>query len=834
VHVLTPALDILAGLVVGWLPGAMLFRAPILDRERRAALDAEERIFWHVVLSLGLSLSVVLALAALGAYGFRWLLAMDVVVSLAIAAIWRGRLRMVAAVRPRFSMMIPLALVGIGIWQFFPPSEYVIGGKDPGVYMNEGIQIAQRGTLVVRDETIAAVPPFARELFLPRYYQGPDVPRTDYYSVRFMGFFIRDADSGAVVGQFPHLFPASIAIGYGIDGLTGARRTVGCWAILGLLSVYFAGARLGGRAVGAGAALLLSVHVLQVWYSRYPSAEIVMQALLFAALLAADRALVEADRFSGVVAGSLLGLMMWLRYDVVLAFAAVGLGIAVCYPLRRSLPWALIIPAAGLATVALLYLMTVMTGYSAYPLGFTRDWAPAPAIGGIALAAALRWIAKQERRIELMKQLFPTLVCGVAIAAAAYAWFLRGAVGRTAIYDAAALRTFGTFYLTPAGVLGAVAGYTYLVSRSFWRAPATYLTICVFALFFFYKIRVVPEHFWMDRRFIAVILPGALLCISGIALAGLRTSLLGRRLPSLALGIVFLVLAARQFARSSEPIEHHVEYAGVIPRLEELARTIPDDQLLLVESRDTSDLHVLALPLAYIYARNVLVFANPVPDKATFERFLGWANTRYRTVALLASGGTDLVSRKWTVVPDESARFTVPEFETTPWSQLPRSVQEKKFDYQLYAFGPPHPTFAATFDLDIGERDDVHVVRFNSKEQTEGRSIRWTGRSSFISTTSIGAGSRILTLWLSDGGRPSGVQPAKIEVYLEQQLIGTATVGRGFRPYEFAIAPALAERAAAADAAHIRIVSNVWSPAQALGTGDTRQLGVMVDRVQVR
>ena len=42
--------------------------------------------------------------------------------------------------------------------------------------------------------------------------------------LRFMGFFIQDPDTGTVVGQFPHVFPASIAIGYGIDGLTGARR----------------------------------------------------------------------------------------------------------------------------------------------------------------------------------------------------------------------------------------------------------------------------------------------------------------------------------------------------------------------------------------------------------------------------------------------------------------------------------------------------------------------------------------------------------------------------------------------------------------------------------
>ena len=39
-----------------------------------------------------------------------------------------------------------------------------------------------------------------------------------------MGFFVTDPASGTVVGQFPHLYPAAIAIGYGLDGLTGARH----------------------------------------------------------------------------------------------------------------------------------------------------------------------------------------------------------------------------------------------------------------------------------------------------------------------------------------------------------------------------------------------------------------------------------------------------------------------------------------------------------------------------------------------------------------------------------------------------------------------------------
>ena len=64
----------------------------------------------------------------------------------------------------------------------------------------------------------------------------------------------------------------------------------------------------------------------------------------------------------------------------------------------------------------------------------------------------------------------------------------------------------------------------------------------------------------------------------------------------------------------------HVEYAGVIAKLEGLAAKATDRDLLVVESRNASDTHVLALPLAYIYARNVLVLNSPRPDKTRCGR----------------------------------------------------------------------------------------------------------------------------------------------------------------------------------------------------------------------
>ena len=38
----------LGAIIVGWLPGAVFFRIPWLDRDRRAALPADERLFWAI------------------------------------------------------------------------------------------------------------------------------------------------------------------------------------------------------------------------------------------------------------------------------------------------------------------------------------------------------------------------------------------------------------------------------------------------------------------------------------------------------------------------------------------------------------------------------------------------------------------------------------------------------------------------------------------------------------------------------------------------------------------------------------------------------------------
>jgi hypothetical protein len=820
--------------IVGWLPGAALFRLPWWERDRRAALAAEERLFWAVLLSVSISVALVLALAALNRYAFERLLLGDLAIAAAALVASRSHVRLgSAARRPGWTALLPLVLAAMCAWRFFPSAEYIGGGKDPGTYMNEGIQVAQRGSLVVRDPVIASIPPFTRALFLPSH------ERPDYYGLRFMGFYVRNPDDGTVVGQFFHAFPASIAIGYGIDGLSGARRTVGAWGLLGVLAVYFAGARLVGPRAAAVAAALLALHVIQTWFARYPNAEVMIQAMLFAALLAGARATIDGDRFFAPVAGFLLGLLLFVRYDSILAVAGVAAGLLLALFHRKRPHWSLLAVLAVCALFAAAYYLGPMRAYVTLPLVFARNLAwPHLLLLGAAAAGALAALFIGSRRPAAGAYavlLIPPVVTAAVAALAIYALFLRHPEGRLAAHDAYAFRTFTSLYFTLPAMLAALVGFAIVVGRSFWRDPALIMTVVVFSVFLFYKIRIHAEHFWMARRFLPVILPGALLFVAAAALSRGQGRWPGARLLRPLIGLVFVALLGAHYSRVSAPLLAHVEYEGLIPRIEKLAAAIGDDDLLIVESRDAgSDVHVLATPLAYIYARNVLLLHSAKPDKPALATFLDWARTRYTRVLFLGGGGTDLLSHRYDLEPLASDRFQVPEYEATT-NRLPRGARRKEFDYGVYRFTPPGPRDGVSFELDVGTRDDLHMVRFHAKEQTDGTTFRWTGRLSFITVTVIPASARAVTLWMSNGGRPASTTPADVEVSLHNQVLGRVRVSGGFNAYSLSIPPELAGRAASAgDPVELRLRTPTWNPERTLGTADDRDLGVMVDRVQVR
>jgi hypothetical protein len=141
----------------------------------------------------------------------------------------------------------------------------------------------------------------------------------------------------------------------------------------------------------------------------------------------------------------------------------------------------------------------------------------------------------------------------------------------------------------------------------------------------------------------------------------------------------------------------------------------------------------------------------------------------------------------------------------------------------------------AVLRLDIGDMDDLYVVRFHAKERDARGTFRWTRAQSYLSLVGIASDARELVIWMDNGGRPASAAPAAVQVFLGETELGRVTVGRERRPYVFPIpGPLAAAAASSTSATTIRLLSTTWNPRALTGGSDDRDLGVMVDRVEVR
>ncbi len=835
-------LFILVALV--YLPGAVIFRAPLADGGRRAALAAEERAFWAVVISLTVTTFVALTLAARGVYTLERVALVNVLIAAAGLLVWRGRLRYApGAPRPGWTALVPVGLAALGLWLFFPSSEYVMGGKDPGTYVNEGIEIAQSRGLIIREPFLGQIPPEARPLFW-RTLKRPERNRP---VSRFMGFFLTDRNAGTVAGQFPHAFPIWVAVGYGLDGLTGARQAVGFWAVFGLIAVYFAGARLVGRPAAAAGSALLAINVASIWFARYPNSEVMQQALVFAGVLALARAQQDGDRFFAPVAAVVLGLLAFVRLDAAIAVAAVAGGVAVSVIDGKRPRLSFVLILAALFAVAWFYLNAFTARYMLMPIKFVlgnRLLLAGAAVAAAAGLGVLVWTARHEHLAARLRRWLPRLLTVAVLAAAAYAWWVRQPGGSLAPHDAAAFRTFA-WYVLPAGLAAGLIGFAVVTWRSFWREPVLLLMTAAFGFVFFYKIRIVPEHFWLARRYLPVLLPVTCLLAAAAAFYGYdrwrarqAAGGPGPR-PWLAAGrhlvipVVFLGGLGWQYYQASRPLLSHVEYAGLIPAIERLANRFHDDDLVLIESRSASDAHVVGAPLAFIYDRHVLQLLPMRPDRDRFGHLMQWASGRFRRVLFLADGGTDLTFPSLQVAPLEAFTFEVPEYESRR-NAYPTQVRQKKFSLGLYELRAAPRTDPA-LDVDVGTFDDSAVVRFHAKERGEGRSYRWTQKVSFVTVLGVTPATTALVLTASNGGRPARAGAATVTVTLGSTPLGQVTVGPGFGDYALPVPPPLAaELAATHEPVVIRLDTRTWVPKDVLGGSDDRTLGVMLDRVRLQ
>lgn len=562
----------------------------------------------------------------------------------------------------------------LGVWLlvaggiYLRPHEFVIGGADAGVYVNLAAQIATTGRILADDSLLAELPAGEYPAWLRAMPLGEAAP---YYLLP--GFYVTGEPRGRITPQFYHLHPVWQAVGHALGGLRLALLMTPLWALLGCLSVYMTVRRLWGRWAGLLALLGLSATALQVWFARYPTAEMLTQTLLWTGGWALTAWL--DDRRPRVlwalIAGLALGQVFLTRIDTYVLLAVpvlIGIWLTWTRGWRRADLW-FFVPFALLAAHSVIHGLVISRPYFLAQMGtgirvirplilpaavaflgvlglgalaVTRSHAASVTLANqngttearrtrryltglraLCVSVVIPGVGDNSRAhawLRTLRRILLWLAAGVVLALAVYAYFLRPGLTAPRLY---AFWYGGGqvpnldhenlvrlgWYLTPLGIGLAAAGVALMLVREANRRTAFMLGTGLFFSFMFLWHIGANPHQIYAMR---RYVPYVLpfFVVTAVYLIQWLAGRLRGKMRWPAVGLTMVWIAG--IVAASRGFVSQVDYGGFIAQLDRLnASLAPRSVLIFNDSAAVGLGDFVGTPLRFLYDHDVFVLRDP-------------------------------------------------------------------------------------------------------------------------------------------------------------------------------------------------------------------------------
>jgi hypothetical protein len=641
-------LTVLAIIVAALLPGA--FVVSLWGKRFRA--DPLEFIFAALAFGILIIGWQALLLAELGYFSITTLGMLWAAVVLSLGG-WLWRRRRHRGPAPNAAWQVNRwEIAALGLWAlvatglYFRPHEFVLGGADAGVYVNLGANIARSGGILIHDPTLAALDSSLYPALLRPLPSGEVTP---YYLLP--AFFVPVTPAGLIIPQFYPLHPVWQAVSYALGGLRAELFMTPLWGFLGALAVYFATRRLWGWRAGMLALAALSVTALQVWFARYPTAEMLTQYLLWTGVWALV-AWMDKQEPRGLwagLAGVALGQVFLTRIDAyVLLVLPVLLAIWLwwTHDLRWQDGW-FFAPFLLLAAHSLIHGFLLSSPYFFNLLRHSRELISRSLVMlfvlvGLAALALIVLSLRPQLRARVMawvvarQALWVTVAAALVVALAVFGYFLRphlGSIVASAYWygggeipnlDRENLVRLG-WYLGPAGIALGVAGMCWMLLKDLNRRTVFLLgTGLFFALLYLWRIQANPHQIYSMRRYVPVVLPFFIITAAYL-INWLYVNLRGKTRWFVSIGLTLVWFSGILF--SARGFVSQIDYRGLIVQLDHLNEALPPRSVLLFS--DAAPVGVgdmLGTPLRFLYGHEVFVVRDTTAlDRTQFIKAIhGW------------------------------------------------------------------------------------------------------------------------------------------------------------------------------------------------------------------
>lgn len=739
------------------------------QKDNSSGVNVPESAFAAILATTIVASWLGLILAELGAFSLAALSILLAIVAVGLT-LWLKWQRIPLGPLPglrldRYDVIALLLALLVGIL-YAHPAEYIIGGQDPGVYVNIGINIAKTGSILIYDETLANAAPEAQGLLL--YHP---LPIRGGEGIKFPGFYVRSLDDGVITPQFYHIFSIWIAILYAIGGIPLALLTTPLFGWLAVLALYLLGRRLIHPGAGLLAMALLAVNISQLWFARNPFADVVLQCFVTGGFWTlavfvdwTNRDHPAATRMA-VLSAACFGLSHLIKLDAFVV-PPVALGfVAYCWLTGRMRPSHIYF----LGTYLLLAGHAALHGYL-FPLPYLLDtfamFSKYLKIGLAGLAAAVPVLAliawKRAQVARLLTHLSRyrvwmarTFVI-VVLFASLYAYFVRplradlGAMDekdlakqgkvmewlrpiavepQTRISNGKMVRTFVEegivrvgWYLTPLGVWLGIAGFLYWTATDLKLRSAPFLGGAFLgSALVFVRGAIVSCYFWAFKRYIPVVVPAFVLSISYLVWRLWPTDRV--RWPQAILPITISAFLLISYLTGSLMFWEHVEWKNAIDDIATLADSLPENAILLFHPSAPGIR--ISVPMDYIYDRDSYVVTPSNANNALLRETIARWHTQGRPVYWI----THLCKQTFKYYgPLTQIGETSILWSETPCllDKLPDSIGDHSVNLCIYQIEGTEYTVPIDLNANFGDQIDLMGYELESTEVSPGGELHLT------------------------------------------------------------------------------------------------------------
>ena len=586
-----------------------------------------------------------------------------------------------------------------------PPSEMILGGWDPGVYIHTAASISRGGGLQIQAVDIEALTPSDREVLF-RDVSGSRQP--------FQGMFM--LSGGRLSPQFMHLYPSLMAIGYSLFGVWGALMVNPILSVIAIFMMYWFASKVVGGKWALMAAFLLAINPAQVWQAKFPTAEMLTQILLlmgFGNLIELTKQ--KSSVLPAILSGGLFGLAFLTRYDVVLIIAPVVLLLIAtqCKPHDNRGILSFLLALSLIGVHAWIHMHFIAPCYRPLPdivfplFGYSVIMAFVLFMS-LQTASLQRVFQGTRNRTWLLKSLFTLGFIGFLVVA----WYIRPhlSVDGTIFHVTARLLSavskpdwitvlggadsLNIFFLTSIfGSLTLLSGFIGILFLA-WRIRENGIGIWLLSSVFVLMIlvtNVFHDHFmmWVSRRFIPVVIPLLVIGITAFAREFYGQARLLSKPISAGLSAGILILSLIMTLPDTYRMASLRDWPGLCSWYDGLTQRIPADSIVYCDQPG------FAAPLRFMYGLDAYEFygSKGIMDYVK-EHSQNLSQARRNMYILTTQKRRDMDTELQTVVelPLRS------QIQTQPSHSIPNGVKNRGGDFLLYRMAAPTSASKITTD----------------------------------------------------------------------------------------------------------------------------------------